>query len=68
MIRETRTQVLLETKDRLSRRTTYLQEGWWCTNEDCLEEWIQEEDWNNKNAALNELRKQPWTKEVLENE
>jgi len=60
MIKEIHTQVLVETSGDKRRETTFEQEGWWCTNEDCLEEYIIPEDYNTYKEAKEKLNNLPW--------
>jgi len=60
MKREIRTQILIETDGNKKRETTFEQEGWWCTNEDCLEEYITKEDYNTYKEAKEKLNNISW--------
>lgn len=60
MIKKIHTQVLVETSGDKRRETTFEQEGWWCTNEDCLEEYIILEDYNTYKEAKERLNNLPW--------
>ncbi len=60
MIKEIRTQILVEVNNDKKRETTFEQEGWWCTNEDCLEEYITPENYNTYKEAKEKLNNLPW--------
>lgn len=60
MKREIRTQILVEIDGDKKRETTFEQDGWWCINEDCLEEYITDNDYNTYKEAKEKLNSLPW--------
>lgn len=61
MIREIRPQtIMIVDKEYRYKKSSFLQEGLWCSNPDCDEEIIEEDFYNNKYQVMKELKKMKW--------